>query len=215
MVTVTPAAEEYLAQLLKTQAPGTGVRIFVANPGTPGVECGILYCPKRSVAPADEIFPHPGFDVVIDPSSLPYLEGAELDFRRGEDGKGGLTFRAPNLRKSPLGPGATLREKLELYFRTTVNPGLAAHGGSAKLEDVRDGVVSVSFSGGCRGCSLVNVTLKDGIEAGLRQAFPGLVREVLDVTEHRVTGETWTERDPGGGGGRPAPEDPAGAAAKE
>ena len=62
----------------------------------------------------------------------------------------------------------------------------------AKLEEVtEDGVVKVSFSGGCKGCSLVNITLKDGIEANLKQAFPGMIKEVIDTTNHEVTEETY------------------------
>ena len=47
-----------------------------------------------------------------------------------------------------------------------------------------DGVVKVRFSGGCNGCSMVGLTLKEGIEANLNKAFPGLIKEVVDVTEH-------------------------------
>ena len=79
--------------------------------------------------------------------------------------------------------------------KNTINPSLASHGGFAKLEDATDdGIIKVSFTGGCRGCSMVNVTLKEGIEANLKQAFPGMIKEVIDITDHEVTSETYTNK---------------------
>ena len=193
MITITPKAEEYFVQLLKTQAPETKIRVFVANPGTPGVECGILSCPKNSVTYADDIFKYNGFEVVIDAASQPYLEAAVIDFKT--EPKGRLTFKAPNLKKADVDEKAPLKEKLEVFFRNTINPSLASHGGFAKLEDATDdGIIKVSFTGGCRGCSMVNVTLKEGIEANLKQAFPGMIKEVIDITDHEVTSETYTNK---------------------
>lgn len=192
MITITPKAEEYFCQLLATQAPNTRIRIFVSNPGTPGVECGILYCPQDMVTGADDIFQHNGFETVINSTSQPYLKDAVIDFIFDEDNKGSLTFKAPLLKRSDVPADAPLFDKLANFFQTTVNPSLAGHGGFAKLEEVtEDGVVKVSFSGGCKGCSLVNITLKDGIEANLKQAFPGMIKEVIDTTNHEVTKETY------------------------
>ena len=41
---------------------------------------------------------------------------------------------------------------------------------------------------------MVNVTLKEGIEANLKQAFPGMIKEVIDITDHEVTSETYTNK---------------------
>lgn len=192
MISITPKAEEYFTQLLKTQAPKTRIRIFVSNPGTPGVECGILYCPEDMVTGADDIFQYNGFETVIDTTSQPYLKEAVIDFVYDDNNKGNLTFKAPLLKRTDVPESAPLFEKLAHFFQTTVNPSLAGHGGFAKLESVSDdGVVKVSFSGGCKGCSLVNITLKDGIEANLKQAFPGQIKEVIDTTEHEVTEDTY------------------------
>lgn len=192
MIRITPKAEEYFVQLLETQAPETKIRVFVSNPGTPGVECGILYCPKDMITGADDIFKYNGFEVAIDRTSQPYLENAVIDFKFNDQNKGSLTFKAPSLKKKDIPDTAPLFEKLENFFRTTVNPSLAGHGGFAKLENVTDdGIVTVKFSGGCKGCSMVNITLKEGIETNLKQAFPGMIKEVIDATDHEVTSETY------------------------
>ena len=88
MITITEKAEEYFRALLSKQAPETGIRVFVSNPGTPGVECGILYCPKNSVSFQDDIFRHQGFNVVIDRMSQPYLENAVIDYEDAGNGHG-------------------------------------------------------------------------------------------------------------------------------
>lgn len=192
MINITEKASSYLVQLLSTQSPNTKIRVFVVNAGTPGVECGILYCPKNMVTRADNIYKKNGFELVVDRMSEPYLNDAVIDFAVQKDGKTTLTFKAPNLKRLDIPDSAPLRDKLENYFRTTINPGLATHGGKAVIQDVTpEGIVKITFQGGCKGCSFVNVTLNDGIETSLKLAFPGMVKQVIDVTDHVVTAETY------------------------
>lgn len=192
MITITQKAQSYLAQLLKTQAPNTRIRVFVSNPGTPGVECGILYCPEDMITKHDDIFPYTSIEVVIDKSSQPYLVDAVIDFKYDQNNKGSLLFKAPSLKRQDVDENATLFEKLESFFRTTINPSLASHGGYAHLiSATEDGIVEVKFEGGCRGCSMVNLTLQGGIAENLKTAFPGMIKEVRDVTDHVVTEETY------------------------
>ena len=40
---------------------------------------------------------------------------------------------------------------------------------------------------------MVNITLSEGIEANLKQAFPGMIKEVIDVTDHKVTDSTYAK----------------------
>jgi Fe-S cluster biogenesis protein NfuA len=64
-----------------------------------------------------------------------------------------------------------------------INPAVAGHGGHIALVDVQDERVYVRLEGGCQGCGMANVTLKQGIETALRQAIPEITT-VLDVTDH-------------------------------
>ncbi len=64
-----------------------------------------------------------------------------------------------------------------------INPAVAAHGGHIALVDVQDERVYVRLEGGCQGCGMANVTLKQGIETALRREVPEIT-EVLDVTDH-------------------------------
>ena len=44
---ISDAAQAHFRKLLDTQEEGTNIRIFVVNPGTPGAECGVSYCPPK------------------------------------------------------------------------------------------------------------------------------------------------------------------------
>ena len=64
-----------------------------------------------------------------------------------------------------------------------INPIIAAHRGHASLVGVEDGWVRLRLEGGCQGCSLAEVTLRQGIEPVLRAKVPGVVG-LTDVTDH-------------------------------
>ncbi len=192
-ISVSDAAQNYFRKIIRNQdMEGLAIRLTVTNPGTPGVECGILFCPREYITSNDQHFKMEGFEIVIDDDEMPYLEDSVLDLDPGKDGDEILTFHAPNLKKQDLPADASLLDRLKIFFERTVSPALAAHGGAVELVEVTDdGVVKVRFSGGCNGCSMVGITLKEGIEGQLNQAFPHMIKEVVDVTEHQVTGETY------------------------
>ncbi|WP_294567813.1 NifU family protein [uncultured Succinatimonas sp.] len=192
-ITVSKPAQEYFKKIIaKQKMEGLAIRLSATNVGTPGVECGILYCPKEYITMNDEHFKMDGFEIVIDSSVSLYLDESVIDLSKDDDGNDLLTFHAPNLKKQDLPEDATLFDRVKRFFETTVNPALAGHGGAAALEEVtEDGVVKVRFSGGCNGCSMVGITLKEGIQAQLNQAFPGMIKDVVDVTNHVKTDETY------------------------
>jgi Fe-S cluster biogenesis protein NfuA len=66
-----------------------------------------------------------------------------------------------------------------------INPVIAAHRGHVSLVQVKDGWVRVRLEGGCQGCSLAEVTLRQGIEPLLRARVPGIVG-LADVTDHEA-----------------------------
>ncbi len=68
-------------------------------------------------------------------------------------------------------------------FDAEINPVVAQHGGKVELIDVQDATVVVRMMGGCQGCGMANVTLRQGIEAALRRQFPSL-RGIRDITDH-------------------------------
>lgn len=72
---------------------------------------------------------------------------------------------------------------VEQIFRDDINPMVARHGGKVELVDVQDATVVLRLMGGCQGCGMAAVTLRQGIETALRQAVPG-IRAIKDITDH-------------------------------
>ena len=76
--------------------------------------------------------------------------------------------------------GKAVAEILE----TQINPAVAAHGGHIALVDVEGDTVYIRLEGGCQGCGMVDVTLKQGVEVEIKRAVPSIAH-VLDVTDHQ------------------------------
>src|SRR6266436_5032118 len=95
----------------------------------------------------------------------------------------------PVAAKAPPPPGAgavnddALYEQVAKVFDEQVNPMVARHGGRVELIDVQDAVVMLRMGGGCQGCGMADVTLRQGIEGMLAQFVPA-VRGIVDITDH-------------------------------
>jgi Fe/S biogenesis protein NfuA len=87
---------------------------------------------------------------------------------------------------------------VQKVFDEEINPAVAAHGGWVALLDVREGVAFVQLGGGCQGCGMVDVTLRQGIEVRLREVVPQ-IREVVDTTDHAGGANPYYRPSKGGG----------------
>ena len=184
MISISDAAQAHFRKLLEKQPDGTNIRVFVMNAGTPNAECGVSYCPADAVEPEDIRLPFAGFDGLIDPQSAPFLEEASIDFVSDQMGSQ-LTLKAPNAKMRKVDDDAPLNERIEYVIHSQVNPSLAGHGGKVTLLEItEDGYVILQFGGGCNGCSMVDVTLKEGIEKQFLELFPNEIKGVRDATDH-------------------------------
>ncbi|WGL63261.1 Fe-S biogenesis protein NfuA [Pseudomonas sp. CW003PS] len=183
-ITITQAAEDYLAELLSKQdTPGIGIRVFITQPGTPYAETCIAYCKPGEQKPEDTAVCLASFTAWIDGVSEPFLEDAVVDYATDRMG-GQLTIKAPNAKVPMVNEDSPLNERINYYLQTEINPGLASHGGQVTLVDVVDeGIAVLQFGGGCQGCGQADYTLKEGIEKTLLERIPEL-KGVRDVTDH-------------------------------
>ncbi|MFG1496606.1 Fe-S biogenesis protein NfuA [Saccharospirillum sp. HFRX-1] len=184
---ITESAQEYLAGLLaKQSSDGVSVRMFVTQPGTKYAETCLAYCRPGEEKDNDEIIELSQFRVYLEKNSLPYLDEAVVDFAKDQMG-GQLTIKAPNAKMPKVTSDSPLQDQVNYILFTEINPGLASHGGEVSLEELTDQNVAVlRFGGGCQGCSAVDITLKNGVEATLLEKVPGLAG-IRDVTDHTVT----------------------------
>jgi Fe-S cluster biogenesis protein NfuA len=77
----------------------------------------------------------------------------------------------------------TIKKRVQSVLDQEINPAVAAHGGWVELIDVRKNEVFIRMGGGCQGCGMADVTLKQGVEKSIRQAIPE-VGAIMDTTDH-------------------------------
>jgi len=95
-----------------------------------------------------------------------------------------LQIRAPKIKGEVPAESASLVERVRWVVEHEINPQLAQHRGHVAVQEVTgEGVVVLRFGGGCHGCGMVDVTLKQGIEGTLRSKLPE-ISAVRDVTDH-------------------------------
>jgi len=191
MIVTEPAREKILELRAQEDDPDAlGLRVEVT--GVQGVEYtyDLTFDP---VADADleagDVVEHEGsLPVIIPVDSLDALRGATLDLPTA-GAQNGLVLRNPN-RPDPLSGAhieltGTIDEKVRQLLDGQINPALAMHGGFAGLDRVEGSVVHVTMGGGCQGCAVSAMTLREGITRAIREAIPE-VTEVVDTTDHSM-----------------------------
>lgn len=185
MLTFTDKARERVLKFISEEDGAVALRVAV-QPGSPlAQEYELSLVEQSDEQPGDMVLDAGGFKVYVDEQSVDKLEGATVDWVESMHG-GGFQVENPNVK--PLGsepPMGELAEKVAQVIDTRVNPAVAAHGGRIGLVDVRDNIVYVQLAGGCQGCGMATVTLKQGIERMLKEAFPEII-DVVDVTNHSM-----------------------------
>lgn len=184
MITITESGQEYLAELLSKQdCEGIAVRIFILDPGTPKAETCISFCRPGESQDTDELREYPAFKAYIEQRSIPFLKDAVVDYSKDAMG-GQLTIKAPNSRLPQVQDDSPIEDRVNYVLYNEINPALASHGGMVTLEEIfEESVAILKFGGGCQGCGMVDVTLKEGVEKTLMEQIPQLT-EVRDITDH-------------------------------
>jgi Fe/S biogenesis protein NfuA len=188
LLTVTDTARDKILELRGNEEdPGDlGLRIEVT--GVRGVEYtyDLTFDPLADADAGDVIEQQGDLSVIIPFESIDALRGATLDIP-SSDGAAGLVLRNPN-RPDPLSGAhleltGTVEEKISLLLDKQINPALQMHGGFATLDRVDGEVAYVTMGGGCQGCAVSAMTLRDGIARSITEAIPE-ISEVIDTTDH-------------------------------
>ncbi len=94
-VTLSEAAARHIARFIEKRGKGVGVRLGVKTSGCSGMAYKLEYA--DAAENDDVIFESHGVQVLVDPKSLPYIDGTELDFVR-EGLNEGFQFNNPNVK---------------------------------------------------------------------------------------------------------------------
>src|SRR5690606_2727458 len=125
-----------------------------------------------------------GFHVLVASADAERLDGAAVDYveRVNESGFEVNLASAPAPQGRPTEPpSGEIADRVRNVLEHQVNPAIASHGGMISLVDVKENDVYVEMSGGCQGCALSRMTLRQGVERMLREAVPELTA-VHDIT---------------------------------
>ncbi len=178
MLTLTEPVKEKLREHLAARPDlELAIRLSVIGRGRESFRYDFRTTFRADRAPDDVVIDGDGFQLFIDAGSASLLDGATLDV--SADGQGFKIDNPHPVWDDPNGP------QVLAVIEQVINPGLAMHGGRINLVDVRDGVVYVSFGGGCQGCGMVNMTLSEGVRRLIMEAIPD-IRDIVDVTKHAL-----------------------------
>ncbi len=195
MINISESAQTHFRRLIEREAiPGLGVRLSAVNAGTPRADVRLEFAEPADLSGDEWAVDCDGFTLWLEAASVGYLEGAQIDYEtRGTAGQ--LQIRAPRIKGEAPAEGAGLVERVRYLIDNEINPQLASHRGHVTLEEVTaDGVVYLRFGGGCHGCGMADVTLKQGIEKTLIEKVPG-VTAVRDATDHASGAAPYIPRD--------------------
>ena len=193
MFTVSEAAKNKILSLLETQGKkGSALRVGIAGRGPGGFQYDLRFVEGGEKGPEDVVEDGGGFQVFIDSASAPNLNGATLDFVEGIHQSG---FSVNNPNSIWTEPKA---KAIQEVIDTQINPGVAMHGGHVTLLDVKDDTAYIALGGGCQGCGMADVTLKQGIEVLIKQAVPE-IKQIVDTTDHAGGTNPYFQPSKGGG----------------
>lgn len=178
MITITDLARTKILEFMAAEQDETlALRISIVGRGPGGFQNDLQFVESSDRSPEDMVVDAGGFEVLIDPRSAENLKGATLDFVEGAL-QSGFKITNPN----PIWQDPTAQAVQEV-IDSKINPGLAGHGGFITLLEVRDSTAYISLGGGCQGCGMVDVTLKQGIEVMIKEEIPDIA-QVIDQTDH-------------------------------
>lgn len=189
VITVTENALAKILELRSAEESPDELGLRIEVTGVRGAEFSydLAFEPLAECAPDDVRHEQGGLAVVVPADSVDNLLGSTLDLPSNPD-QGGLVLRNPNRPQIPrLGDPIELTGSVEDQVRQLldqqVNPAIAAHGGYAGLVKVEESKAYITMGGGCQGCAMSALTLREGIESAILAAISEIT-EVVDTTDH-------------------------------
>ena len=185
-LTFTDKARDMVSSFMDMEEDGLqALRIAVeGSPFAPSYELTLVDAETR--AEADVEVDAGVFTVLVDEASVKRLDGAVVDFVETIQESGFQITPDPDALKSETedeGPSGELAERVSKVLDAEINPAIAAHGGVIKLRDVQGTEIFIEMAGGCQGCAMSRMTLRQGVERMVSQAVPE-VTAIHDVTDH-------------------------------
>jgi len=193
MIEISEIAKKRIDILMATQRDQhqkniEGLRLTVKG-AIPNVEYALAFKEVDKNEAGDISVETSGIKVFMEQKNAKFLEDVTIDFIQGLKETGFKIENPKVIESKPQKPETPPKldtpeaKAVQKVLDTEINPAVAAHGGVISLVDVRDQVAYIRLGGGCQGCGMADVTLKQGVVVAIKKGVPE-IREVLDVTDH-------------------------------
>lgn len=186
MLTFTDKAREMVLSFMGDEPDGQqALRVKMdGSPFAPSFELTLVG--SADLADDDVTMDGGGFTVFVDGASAPKLKGATVDFIDELNQSGFEVKTSPDADgRGGGGPTGPIAERVTDLLNRQVNPSIAAHGGEIRLVDVQETEIYLEMMGGCQGCAMSRLTLRQGVEKMIHQSIPE-VTAIHDITDHQA-----------------------------
>ena len=177
-IDISRKAQDHIKKFLNASSEKIqGVSIIIETKTERKANYSIQFI-ELSDTPAENIsIDFENIPVLVSKEVIPYLEGTEVDL----NDKGELEAFNPSMSITEI--SGSVEEQIQHVLDEEVNPMVASHGGVVSLLEVKDHNAYLEFGGGCQGCGMIDVTLKQGVEVMIKAQIPG-IEAIYDVTDH-------------------------------
>ena len=187
---ISPAANEKIAELIESRGKDNlAVRVAIrgALPGG-GYQTEFKFIARDEADDQDVVQKVGNFDLLFEPDVAELIQGSKVDFDESRYSAGfNIEYPEKNIYPPEVEPGKQwdnpVAQKVQDVIDQYINPGVAGHGGWVMLKEVKEDQAYVQMGGGCQGCGLAAVTLRQGVEEAILKAAPE-IHTVVDLTAH-------------------------------
>ncbi|MGD8456175.1 MAG: NifU family protein [Anaerolineales bacterium] len=186
---ITPGAVDKIAELIATRAKGPqAIRVVLRGRGPDGnLMSDFMFVEMGSNEETDVVQDAGPFPLYFDVNSAEGLDGATVDYNELKYPTGFGIEYPPQAAQVAMKPTKEWDDPAAVEVQKVIdqqlNPAIAGHGGWVRLLEVKDETAYIEMGGGCRGCAISQMTLKDSIERAILDNVPE-IKKVVDTTDH-------------------------------
>ncbi len=177
MLTITETAQRGLSDIVERSGPYIGLRLVVTGELPGAYQPELMFMRDGQQSTEDTLLEFDNLNIYIGPESTEKVKDLKIDVIDTQQGPR-LQFQFP-----PVEWDDPVASRLQELIDQRINPALLSHGGFVALLSARNGVAEIMMGGGCQGCARSQQTLRQGIEAIIKQHIPE-IHMVLDCTDH-------------------------------
>ena len=189
---ITPSAIDKIAALIDGRdRENLAVRVAIAGklPGG-GYQTEFKFVGHDELSADDLVQDTGSFHMYYDEFAAAAIQGARVDFDESKYTSGfNIDYPEPQVIPAEVTQRRDFDNPLAMellnLIESEINPAIAMHGGYVLLENFEEDSAYLFMGGGCQGCGMSQVTLRQGIERMIFEKLPG-IKHVVDVTDHEV-----------------------------